>query len=361
MKRVFIFQDFKSQKFWSIDMADTEFTVNYGKLGTAGQTQTKSYASPEAAQKEANKLIAEKLKKGYVESTEETAKSLKPAARKYALSYDDEKGGDGGADDLLEEILNDPRLPEIKQLTIGCWSFELGDCQTLIDGLVAHKEKIAQVEELFWGDIESEETELSWIEQGDMSALIDALPRLSKLIIKGTNHLKLGVKTLPGLRSLEIISGGLPRSVIQDIIASRFPNLEKLVLYAGIEDYGFDGSTEDFKPLFSREKFPKLTWFGIVNAEEQDKIVEWALASNLLPQLETLDLSCGVLTDKGGQLLLDNVDKIKHLKFINLRYNYLSEGMRKKLTKLPVKADVSEAQEFEEYDGELYSKPMLTE
>ena len=32
MKRVFVFQDFKSQKFWSIDVVGTDVTVNYGKL-----------------------------------------------------------------------------------------------------------------------------------------------------------------------------------------------------------------------------------------------------------------------------------------------------------------------------------------
>ena len=42
MKRVFVFQDFKSQKFWSIDVVGTDVTVNYGKLGTDGQTQVKN-------------------------------------------------------------------------------------------------------------------------------------------------------------------------------------------------------------------------------------------------------------------------------------------------------------------------------
>lgn len=42
MKRVFVFQDFKSQKFWSIDVVGTDVTVNYGKLGTDGQTQVKT-------------------------------------------------------------------------------------------------------------------------------------------------------------------------------------------------------------------------------------------------------------------------------------------------------------------------------
>ena len=30
MKRVFVFQDFKSQKFWSIEVVGTDVTVNYG-------------------------------------------------------------------------------------------------------------------------------------------------------------------------------------------------------------------------------------------------------------------------------------------------------------------------------------------
>ncbi len=64
MKRVFVFQDFKSQKFWSIDVVGTDVTVNYGKLGTDGQTQVKNYSTAEEAEKAANKLIAEKNKEG---------------------------------------------------------------------------------------------------------------------------------------------------------------------------------------------------------------------------------------------------------------------------------------------------------
>ena len=37
MKRVFVFQDFKSQKFWSIEVVGTDVTVNYGKLGKIGR------------------------------------------------------------------------------------------------------------------------------------------------------------------------------------------------------------------------------------------------------------------------------------------------------------------------------------
>jgi predicted DNA-binding WGR domain protein len=67
MKRTFIYTDDKSNKFWTIETAETAFTVTFGKVGTAGQTSEKSFADAAACTKEVNKLIAEKTKKGYAE------------------------------------------------------------------------------------------------------------------------------------------------------------------------------------------------------------------------------------------------------------------------------------------------------
>ena len=67
--RTFEFKDAKSDKFWHIELADSSFTVHFGRTGTNGQTQTKEFGSAEAAKKEYEKLIAEKVKKGYTETT----------------------------------------------------------------------------------------------------------------------------------------------------------------------------------------------------------------------------------------------------------------------------------------------------
>jgi predicted DNA-binding WGR domain protein/tetratricopeptide (TPR) repeat protein len=69
MRQQFIYQDDKSHKFWDIEITGTSFTVYYGKAGTQGQTQTKDHASPAECKKAADKLIAEKTKKGYVAVT----------------------------------------------------------------------------------------------------------------------------------------------------------------------------------------------------------------------------------------------------------------------------------------------------
>ncbi len=61
------FNDGKSDKFWMIRLAGCGHTVQYGRSGTVGQSQTKDFPTEAAALKSYEKLVAEKLKKGYVE------------------------------------------------------------------------------------------------------------------------------------------------------------------------------------------------------------------------------------------------------------------------------------------------------
>jgi predicted DNA-binding WGR domain protein len=64
------YTDEKSDKFWSISLTGCSHTVKYGRYGTDGQTQTKDFPSEDAARKSSDKLVAEKLKKGYVDDLE---------------------------------------------------------------------------------------------------------------------------------------------------------------------------------------------------------------------------------------------------------------------------------------------------
>ena len=56
-----------SNKFWEISQSGTEVTVRFGRIGSEGQTQTKDYGSWEDAAERVRKLVAEKLKEGYME------------------------------------------------------------------------------------------------------------------------------------------------------------------------------------------------------------------------------------------------------------------------------------------------------
>ncbi len=67
--RYFEFHDEKSAKFWEISANDMDVTVRYGRIGTQGQTQVKSFPDAAGAQKHATKLIEEKTGKGYTEKS----------------------------------------------------------------------------------------------------------------------------------------------------------------------------------------------------------------------------------------------------------------------------------------------------
>ncbi|QJW96557.1 WGR domain-containing protein [Frigoriglobus tundricola] len=106
--RTFQFSDAKSHKFWNIDVQGTSFTVTYGKIGTTGQTQTKTFASDAAAQAEADKLVKEKTKKGYVETTPKATVSDAEAFETALRAHPHDLAGWSAFADFLAER-DDPR------------------------------------------------------------------------------------------------------------------------------------------------------------------------------------------------------------------------------------------------------------
>lgn len=83
--RHFIFQDEKSHKFWAVEQQGNELHICWGKVGTKGQNQVKSFADAAAAAKAELKLIAEKVKKGYVE---ELSSPSQPAIKIETIEVD---------------------------------------------------------------------------------------------------------------------------------------------------------------------------------------------------------------------------------------------------------------------------------
>lgn len=67
MKKALQYKDEKSDKFWRIETLENESVINFGKTDTIGKYQIKEFADEEACVKDAQKQIASKVKKGYVE------------------------------------------------------------------------------------------------------------------------------------------------------------------------------------------------------------------------------------------------------------------------------------------------------
>ncbi len=66
-KRHFEFVEGSSKKFWEIWMDGSSFCTKYGRIGSDGQETVKEFDTADKAKKEYEKLVAEKVKKGYVE------------------------------------------------------------------------------------------------------------------------------------------------------------------------------------------------------------------------------------------------------------------------------------------------------
>jgi predicted DNA-binding WGR domain protein len=59
------FAEGSSSKFWRARVEGKTLYVNYGKIGSNGQTQVKDLSDPAAAKVEYDKLVRDKRKKGY--------------------------------------------------------------------------------------------------------------------------------------------------------------------------------------------------------------------------------------------------------------------------------------------------------
>jgi predicted DNA-binding WGR domain protein len=94
------FQEGTSAKFWRARVDDATLYVNYGKIGTAGQTQVKDFGTGDLATKEYDKLVREKRKKGYADA------GSAPAATDDG---DDDDDDDGDGDDDEDAAAAPPR------------------------------------------------------------------------------------------------------------------------------------------------------------------------------------------------------------------------------------------------------------
>jgi uncharacterized protein (TIGR02996 family) len=404
-----------SSKFWEITLEGDSFITRYGRIGTNGQKTIKELGSPDKARHEAEKLIAEKVGKGYVEKgghggagdgggddDEEDAparggaragaEARNPELEKAILADPDDEAaylvyadwlqsqGDprgelitlsaqaaktkdrklkGAADKLFaahEDHFLGPLAEHRKtldgkdsQTMTWRWGFvqslrlafdhysneelkvDLGELlatflahpscrfltevvvglnrqdpdqeyQGIIDALA--KRPPPALRSLFIGDFEyPEETEMSWTSLGNFGKLWPKLPELRKLILQGGSF-TLGTIDLSELRHAEFRTGGLSRKSIDSIVKARWPKLEHLDVWFGSDSYGAEGDVGAIKPLLDGKGMPALRHLGLKNCEFADDVARLIGKSKILPQLETLDLSLGNMSDVGVEALV---------------------------------------------------------
>lgn len=252
--------------------------------------------------------------------------------------------------DQWERFLAEPKLDHVQALVIGPWFSEIDEGPwELIEQLAENAAKFPNLRAIYFGDIVSEECELSWIEQGNQTLLLHAFPQLEVLVVRGANSLRFENLRHDNLRKLIVQSGGLSTQTIHDLCAADLPSLEHLELWLGEENYGFDASVEDLRSLWDPKTFPKLKSLGLRNSVITDEIVDALVVDDrAVARLERLDLSLGTLSDLGAEALF-NSHAVLQLEELDLHHHYVSPDWAEKLASLPIAVDLSERLEE---DGE---------
>jgi len=245
----------------------------------------------------------------------------------------------------FNQFISKPYAAQIPAFVVGYWGY--GDSTPVVESIAANRDKLPRLEVIFVGDITSEELEISWIKQGDLSSLLKAFPNLKHFAARGGNGLQLGPIDMPHLKSLRIESGGLDREVVKSIAEAKLPELESLVLWLGTAHYGANTTLEDLKPFYTCSTMPQLTYLGLCDSDLTDAIAAFIATAPVLERLEVLDLSMGILSDEGGLALLTS-PYIRQLKKLDLHHHFMSKEMMEKLRELnafDVEVDLSDAQD----------------
>lgn len=416
--RRFEFRDGKSNKFWEIEVDGSTVQTRHGRIGTAGRETRKPQGSAASAAKQAEREIASKLGKGYVEVDGATPAESKPeadtpiAALEHKLIADplahddwlvyadalinagDPRGElitigvalareDGDPKQLraredallqanaeawfgkfvsdddwrecfgwtlnngfwgrirlwvdydhngtdipkaLAHALAHPSAKFLRELVLGLTSAE-GDANYdgCIRALINHG-PLPSLRELFIGDFNRDESEISWVQVGNVGPLWPLLPNLERLTLKGAG-IRLGNLKSPTLRSLAIHTGGLPQAAGESLGRAELPALEHLEVWFGTTNYGGSCSAAEARGILQNPSFAKVRSLGLADADFADDIASEVAQAEPWPTLERLDLSMGTMTDAGAERILAVAKKFAGLAQIDLSRNFLSSPM----------------------------------
>lgn len=281
---------------------------------------------------------------------------------RISLDYDESEKGMTWLDKFAD-FLDTPSVEQLTGLVIGQWDMTWGadnSSARVVEALVTAHDRLPNLTALFIGEMVMEESEISWINQSDVSPLFDAYPKLEYFTVRGGNNLSLGSLRHESLKSLVIQSGGLDINIVREVINSYLPNLTHLELWLGTEHYGWNGTIEDVLPLLSGDLFPSLKYLGLRDSMITDEIAEAVAKSPLLERIEVLDLSMGTLGDIGAKALIESTS-VRKLKKLDLHHHYCSDEMMEKLKSLGIPVDLSQEQDEERDDGRIWRYVAVSE
>ncbi|RBQ16182.1 leucine-rich repeat domain-containing protein [Spongiactinospora rosea] len=281
------------------------------------------------------------------EVTEPRPLAAEVAWRVAGDDFDDE------FEETFAELLETVDCAAVRALVVGTWGWAHDDrrADVPIGLLIEAAPRFPALEAIFLGDYVSEESEISWIGQSDVTPLLTAYPRLKRLDVRGGDGLAFQAVDHAALETLRFETGGLPADVVRAVGASTLPALRHLELWLGTENYSGDSGPDDWAPILAGRGLPALRHLGLQDSERQDDVATAVATAPIVARLESLDLSMGTLSDAGAEALLTG-QPLTHLKRLNLRHHYLSAEMSKRVLDAlaDVEVDLSDEQDFSEHN-----------
>lgn len=270
---------------------------------------------------------------------------------RLSLTYDDREQGISGVE-LVRTLLSHPSAMFLKELTLGTFDFEGENDYSEMLELLSDRPRPA-LRKLFVGDTQPDEQEISWTRAGDLSPLSEVAPNLASLKVRA-GSMTLGGLELPRLKELVLETGGLSKASFQSVSDADWPELESLEIWFGSDSYGAECKVGDLEALLTGKRLPRLKRLGLRNAEFGDDLASALAGSKLLGQIEELDLSMGILTDKGAQAIAADAPRFAHLKKLVVDRCFLTEAGVAQLSSLGPALSAADQRRPDEGDGQAH-------
>lgn len=166
----------------------------------------------------------------------------------------------------------------------------------------------------------------SLVPWGDLSSLWPQVPSLTELLVKGSGGI-LGDLNLPSLKSFTLQTHSFDEDVVDEIIAARWPRLERFELWDSAGDV-------ELEPLVHVLASCPLTHLAFPYTPQLDVLLPLLVRTGLLARLKVLDLNSALLQGAAFDFLIANFDAFRHLEQLNLIRAVANQEREDALSKL---------------------------
>lgn len=261
--------------------------------------------------------------------------------------------------ELFDKFLENDEVNESQGISFGPDCEECSEFyKSANDRIIELKDQFPKLRFMFLGEMIGEESELSWIGQGDVGApILEAFPALEDLRARGgvdygDDTLRFSACRHICLENLVLQTCGMPKDTIVGLQESVFPELKQLEIWPGDEDRGRTCGVEDIVKLAEVNPFPKLETLAIKNYDQVTELVPALADTPMLKQIKHLDLSEGTLQNAAVPSLLDH-PSYQALETITVKHHYMSAENADKFNAVEGRHS-SEREEADEWDDRLH-------